>query len=332
MKNSRISPAKRGFTLMELMVAMAITTIIVTVLVSITSIALDTWNRSRSELRASRQAKGMIDAMARDFEALVVRKGNVNEWFSCEVDPDLGNLGVNLKSSNAARLVFFTAITDRYDGAIGTSADKGGDVSCVDYKLEYKDPFGQDFKTFILSRLVVNPDDAFKDLLGKTNMTNAIAGNNQGNISLRDTLSGTAYSANIERPENFVCENIYQFSLSFTIEVKRTVTGPAVSTTTVEPVFITIPSAGPPIDELSVTGGGIVLKEGGIVVTTAVKGFTREEILGGRLTSLQISATVLSDFGVDQIRRRPFKDSKEMAAFLAKNSYQYTKLVQLPSM
>ena len=45
---------RRGFTLMELMVAMAITTIIVTVLVSITSIALDTWNRSRTELRASR--------------------------------------------------------------------------------------------------------------------------------------------------------------------------------------------------------------------------------------------------------------------------------------
>jgi uncharacterized protein (TIGR02599 family) len=76
------SATRRGFTLMELMVAMAITTIIVTVLVSITSIALDTWNRSRSELRASRQAKGMIDSMARDFEALVTRRGNTNEWLS----------------------------------------------------------------------------------------------------------------------------------------------------------------------------------------------------------------------------------------------------------
>ena len=71
-----------GFTLMELMVAMAITTIIVTVLVSITSIALETWNRSRAELRASRQAKSMIDTLARDFESLVTRRGNNNEWLS----------------------------------------------------------------------------------------------------------------------------------------------------------------------------------------------------------------------------------------------------------
>ncbi len=42
MKIQRTLSRKRGFTLMELMVAMAITTIIVTVLVSITSIALDT--------------------------------------------------------------------------------------------------------------------------------------------------------------------------------------------------------------------------------------------------------------------------------------------------
>ncbi|MDP4645929.1 MAG: type II secretion system GspH family protein, partial [Akkermansiaceae bacterium] len=68
--------ARRGFTLIELLVAMAITTLIVTVLVSITSLALDTWNRSRSEIRASRQAKAMVDSMASDFESMVSRRGN----------------------------------------------------------------------------------------------------------------------------------------------------------------------------------------------------------------------------------------------------------------
>jgi prepilin-type N-terminal cleavage/methylation domain-containing protein len=325
--------SKRGFTLMELMVAMAITTIIVTVLVSITSIALDTWNRSRSELRASRQAKGMLDVMARDLEALVIRRGNVNEWFSSEVDPDLNKIGDKFASTNAARIVFFTAITDRYDGKIGTSSDLGGDVSCVDYKLEYKEPFGpggstNDFKTFILSRLVVNPDVAFRDLLGQTNMSNALQGNNQGNVTLRDTLAGKSYAKDIEKPENFVCENIFQFSLSFAIEIKRTVN----NVTTALPLFITIPNKSPAIDELSLTGGGILLKEGGIVSTLGMDGFTREEILGGRLTAVQISATVLSDFGLDQVKRRTFKNESDKAKFLAQNSYQYTKLVQLPSM
>jgi hypothetical protein len=40
---------------------------------------------------------------------------------------------------------------------------------------------------------------------------------------------------------------------------------------------------------------------------------------------------VLSDFAVDELRKRPFtKDQK--SDFLAKKAYQYSKLVQIPSM
>ncbi|MEI8038730.1 MAG: type II secretion system protein, partial [Verrucomicrobiota bacterium] len=66
MTHQRSQTNPRGFTLIELLVAMVITTIIVSVLVSITSLAMDTWNRSRSELRAARQAKTMVDSMAND--------------------------------------------------------------------------------------------------------------------------------------------------------------------------------------------------------------------------------------------------------------------------
>jgi hypothetical protein len=54
-------------------------------------------------------------------------------------------------------------------------------------------------------------------------------------------------------------------------------------------------------------------------------------LASGRLTAMEISATVVSDFGVDQLKRRSFSGNQK-AEFLAKNSYQYTKLVQLPSM
>ena len=54
-------PARRGFTLIELLVAMAITTIIASVLISVTAIAIDSWTRSRAELRAARQG---LDAAA----------------------------------------------------------------------------------------------------------------------------------------------------------------------------------------------------------------------------------------------------------------------------
>lgn len=291
---------------MELMVAMAITTIIVTVLVSITSIALDTWNRSRSELRASRQAKSMIDIMARDFEALVTRRGNSNEWLSAITDVSGTNANGNkLVSSNASKLIFFTAATDRYNGDIGKAADKGGDVSCVGYQLDYRDPIaltgsgsGTGFETFVLSRLLVNPDSTFADLLGKTDLAAAFS----------------TYSSQISDPGNFVCENIYQFTMTFHVQVTDTTQSPAL----VKDVPVTLGG--------SYTGFRIL---GSGIKTEPVS--SDPLLASGRVTAVEVSTTVISDFGIDQIKRRnPTGD--QLTEFLAKNSYQYTKLIQLPGM
>ncbi len=318
MKTQRTSAIKRGFTLMELMVAMAITTIIVTVLVSITSIALDTWNRSRSELRASRQAKSMIDTMARDFESLVTRKGNTNEWLSAIVDPDLSSLGNSkIKSENASRLVFFTAATDRYAGQIGSSSDLGGDVSCVAYQLKYRDPINpagsSKFETFVLNRVLVNPDETFRDLLGKTDSTNTAK-------SLDKVFAASTHATELDKPENFVCENIYQFTVTFHVQV----TTPATTTTpaTVVSVPVTI---GHTADIFNIGGTKITNDFSGT-------GATAVQMESGRVTAVEISATVLSDFGVEQSKNRTFADAAAKAKFFSQNSYEYTKLVQLPGM
>ncbi len=300
---------------MELMVAMAITTIIVTVLVSITSIALDTWNRSRSELRASRQAKGMLDVMARDFEALVTRRGNANEWLSAITDiSGTAQNGNNLPSSNAAKLIFFTAATDRYDGKIGTPADLGGDVSSVAYQLDYRDPIGASggagFETYVLSRLLVNPNDTFRDLLGKPDLTAAFS----------------TKAASLSDPRNFVCENIYQVTITFHVQVSQTSSAtPPVVTLVNVPVKLGVAENSQTTKSFKINGTGIdtPFAGGGLVSATELK--------GGRITAVEISATVVSDFGVDQLKRRKFTGTQQ-AEFLAKNSYQYTKLVQLPSM
>lgn len=309
MKTPRISQLKRGFTLMELMVAMAITTIIVTVLVSITSIAVDTWNRSRAELRAARQAKAMVDTMARDFESLVTRRGNENEWLSAE-SPTSSNLGPSsLQSTNSADLIFFSGSTDRYDGNIGGSADKGGDVSCVGYRLMYHDPVrqgGNDFETFVLNRILVNPDETFKNLLGQKDLENAFS----------------SYSSSLEDIENFVCENVFQFTVTFHVEVTQG-TGSSAKLVTV-PVTVGQTSSGQVTKTFKIKGTGIEAD-----VTSS--GVTADEIKAGRVKSMEISLTVISDAGIDQLRNRPFSGNQQ-AEFMSKYSYQYTKLVQLPGM
>ena len=310
MNTQPTSSIKSGFTLMELMVAMAITTIIVTVLVSITSIALDTWNRSRSELRASRQAKSMIDTMARDFESLVTRRGNANEWLSAITES--GTIGDKVESTNASKLIFFSAPTDRYNGEIGKAADLGGDVSCVAYQLDYKDPIdykapidssASGFETFVLSRKLVDPKPTFDQLLGVANQDKPLAG----------VFNGVFNLAAVSDPTNFVGENIYQFTVTFHVQVTDSTKTPPVTSVPV--------TLGKDTKSFRILGTGIL--------TDPVS--SNLLLPSGRVTAMEVSVTVISDFGIDQLKRRTFTETQQ-AEFLAKNSYQYTKLVQLPSM
>lgn len=290
MKAQRVALNQRGFTLMELMVAMAITTIIVTVLVSITSIAIDTWNRSRLELRAARQAKAMVDTMAKDFESMVTRRGNLNEWLSAKSKTVNG-------SANAVDLVFFSAATDRYNGQIGVAGvDNGGDVSCVGYRLDWKDPIDgaqSNFNTFVLNRYLVDPKPTFDALLGKPEIGN---------------LFSTTYGNELGKPEHFVCENVSQFTVTFRVEVIPE------GATVPESRFVTVSTSGG-VEEFSIKGTG--------VDTLPADAVLKE----GRITAVGISLTVLSDSAVKAVSAKGGD-----AAWMAKNSYNYSKLIQLPSM
>ncbi len=310
MKTPISSKRRGGFTLIELLVAMAITTVIVTVLVSITGVALDTWQRGRAEIRASRQAKSMLDTMAKDFESLVSRRGNNFEWLFTKVDTDLPGSTAN-PSSNAAELIFFTAATDRYLGKIGTADDMGGDVSCVGYQLKWQDPVKgteeENSSTFVLYRLLVNPDDTFKDLLGKDDLESAFS----------------SYSTKVKEVENFVCENVYQFTLTYVIEVTQQ-TG---TTTTTVPVRVTLGETGAG-KELQLLGNGIVTD----ATTGSLKpSVTSDELKAGRLTGVEIGITVLSDAAVIRLGVTGLNDEVR-EKILAQESFQYSRVVELPGM
>ncbi len=79
-----------GFTLVELLVATAITVLLIGVLVYLTSIASDSYRKSQNDVRASRQAKEALDVIAKDFEGMVARRGgNAYEWLFAETDSKL---------------------------------------------------------------------------------------------------------------------------------------------------------------------------------------------------------------------------------------------------
>ena len=311
MKTSQSRPKRRGFTLIELLVAMGITTIIASVLISVTAVAIDAWNRSRAEIRAARQAKHMVDSIARDFESLVTRKGNGFEWLYAATPSVLPGSSTQT-SSNASKLIFFTAATDRYEGKINTADDKGGDVSCVGYNLEFKNPIdgSQDkFSTFTLYRLLVNPDQAFENLLGKTDLDTAFQ----------------AYASKVTDIENYVCENIYQYSVVFHVEVTKDVGTPTATKFTV-PVSLGPTAGGGRVTEFRVLGTGLE------VSSSPSTNVSVEEVKAGRVAAMEVSLTVISDFGMAQLRNGANLKGNALTKFMAKNSFQYSKLVELPSM
>ncbi len=271
---------------------MAITTILVSILISITSISLNTWNRSRAEIRAARQAQAMTEIMARDFEAMVMRPGNNFEWFFAQSGAPVGP-GSN-PSPNSAEIILFTAATDRYDGRIGTTDDLGGDISTVGYSLRYNDPInaaGAPFPTFVLYRKLVNPDETFRGippLLAQTNLQTAFA----------------PHQADIEEMANFVCENIYQFSLTIHLETAGTNTS------------VTLLQDGSSSDSsIRVFGDRIELVPANPLIGD-----------GSRITAVEVSITVLSDNAANAIRGAATVSDD----FIAKNSFQYSKLIEVP--
>lgn len=282
---------------------MAVTITIATMVVSFTSISLDAWNRSRSEIRAARQAKSMTDSMARDLDALVLRKGNPFQWLSAEVTtPDSNRDGIH-RSPNGARLVFFSAATDRYNGQAGSpETDNGGNVSTIAYELQYKDPIGdtrnEDRCTFVLYRKIVNPDNTFNDLLCKTDLS-------------RDF---DAYSPSVGDLENFICENVYQFTVTFHVEVDL----PGGSGIRHIPVQI---GQNHPATTFEIFGDRITTS------STGNSGVTANQLSEGKLHAVEISLTILTDFGIRQMRGRTFSSPGDKSDFIGKNSYQYSRLI-----
>jgi prepilin-type N-terminal cleavage/methylation domain-containing protein len=313
MKISNCKTSK-GFTLIELLVSMIITTIIVMVLVTVTVTSLDIWNRNRSEVRASLQAKAMVDSMAADFESMVVRRGNDYQWLFAEFAPPADGPNSN-QSPSALNLIFFSAATDRYDGQVGDPvADLGGDISSIGYQLIYKDPISEltadKYKTFVLYRKLVNPDDTFKDLLGQADLKAAFAPYAQGGAEPLDAV------------ENFICENVYQFTVKFHIDVTATDAG---GITTTKHLSLSLDDT----QKFVVTGNGITTD----ATMPTIAGVTdvAAAVGSGRITAVEVSLSVITDGALRQLRGRNFTDEEKLSDFIAENSYQYSKLIPVPS-
>lgn len=305
-----------GFSLVELLVAMTITALIVVSLASVSSMAMNTWSRSKGEIRASQQAKVLLDQLAKDFESMVVRRGNNYEWLLAQAAGTSANMATNVPT-----LTFYTAATDRYDGNIGNHTfDLGGDVSLVNYVHTIRDNFNlpdsdpDSIRSYMLARRLIDPKATFDSYLGRNNLASA--------------ATFTSF-----RREEQLSENIGAYTLTFNFEFPVANPGPGMPKSEIVPVTLTNSTVGnsASVKSIKIQGDRVTFDPSPSNWPALSPGLLTDN---PKLVSVGMAVTVFTDNGMRRIAAA-FKAgnmaavTNQKAAMYNKESFTYTRVVKV---
>lgn len=342
-----------AFTLIELLAAMTITSVLVLVIVSLTSRGVDIWRWVLQDVRTTTLARTAMDTMTKDFESMQFRSGNPFEWMLVQRDSDLSSRVARTASSkkkrrdalnevrtnvmtmgpegakitNASQMMFFTTATDRNPAKSSMDMRKDrliGDVNCVGYKLMYRDQIldqdataeSEGFPVYSLYRNLISAEDTVQHLLGQQHLGTAYARFQQD-----ETV-----------PSNFLVENIVEMTLIFEVDYQKKSGSSgnnksSKDATQRESVLVPIMTTGAnrlgSCSQLDVYGDRLDIVGSSVNV---------DDLKSGRVKGVTISMTVVTDEGmalVDQIRqkKRPGPSPEE---FFERYTRSFTQRVLLP--
>ncbi len=315
----------RGFTLVELMTAMAITAVLVLVIGQLTQQSIDLWKTVREDVNSASSSRVALQTIAHDLESFQLRAGgNKYQWLAAWADEEVQGAPKGLSVPRSARCVFFACAPDRnpsvssssslrsnYRAARSHNTDTQGDVNAVSYRLMYRDQIlnlpGSDeeraiFPLFSVYRTVIPPRESYERLLGKEDLPSAYA------------------AFQHEEEKNFLCENVLEMALAFNIQYvdgnADADTGRANYTTITVPIIAS--SKTQKGEKVAVYGDRIVV--GG------------ETLHNARLISAEISITTLTEEGVALVEqvRKGRRRAPKAAEFFNKYTRSHCRSVALP--
>ena len=323
---TRIAARQRGFTLVELITAMAITSILVFVIMSLTNQGIGLWKMIREDTSSSASARLALQTIAQDLESFQVRPAAKNyQWMYAEIDKSMSGVPHGLSIPRSARCIFFSCPADRnpavssnsslrssYRTTRAGSPDGQGDVSAISYRLHFRDHIlnlpGRNgdtsiFPLFSLYRQVVSPRDTYDYMLG------------------RDDLRAAYAQFERDEDKNFLCENIVELSLILNIEYASENSSGGADIPRFEVVSVPLLSS-----SASHSGAQKFQLFG-----------NRAEVQGLRMdnahiVSAQVSLTVLTEEGValvEQVRLGQRRAPK-LEEFFSKYTRSYARSVNLP--
>ena len=292
---------RRGFTLLELLIAVSISSVIILVMLTMTGVVADAWRNGNNKVFTNNEARAGFNRLAEDLECAVIRYNIKDaEWFVATTNPS--DFSGGPRPANPTWLMFYCTPSDRQlfeyqTGTLNYDRTKPipGNVVTLSYKIVPQDPIkggNTAYNLYGLYRAMPKgtgspPNPAkvtFDGILGKPNLKGFWG--NRSEASDKD---------------NFYISNIFDFSFTFWISIYE---GGNLKTIAVK--------AG---DELRVTSEGIWLN-------AAPATNQPPTYPGGRLASVDISMTILTQEGARRVRENDIPGT--LSAFAANPDFART--------
>lgn len=321
---SRMFTRYHGFTLVELITAMAITSVLVLVIMQLTNQGIALWKVVQEDVSTTSSSRVALQTMSRDLESFqMAGGGNKYQWLFAKTDEATRNVPKGLSIPRSVQCVFFACAPDRnpsvssspslrsnYRDARAHNMETQGDVNAIGYRLMYRDQIlnlpgsGSDEKTFplfSLYRQVITPRETYEQLLGK------------------ESLESAYVSYEKEEEKNFLCENIIELNMIFTIQYAREGADSGSGR-------VSYASVNVPVISSRGSGGRKVAVYGDRIEANG------EVYENARIVSANLSITVLTEEGValaEQVRKGRRRAPKA-ADFFARYTRSFSRMVTLP--
>ena len=190
------SAAKRGFTLIEIMVATVVMVVLVGLVIQITSEVLKVWTRSSGKLAANAEARIAMELITQDLETAVFRDNGM-QWLRVEAPLDPGG---DYTNQTVALHLFSPALDRPTKNASGD--DVAGDICGIAYRLAFKESYPGGNNVYALYRYIADPEMTFNDLMGPSSS------------AAQETLTGSVWDeANVTTDANYLVSNIVEFKV-----------------------------------------------------------------------------------------------------------------------
>lgn len=324
----RDSRPPRGFTLIEVLTATGIMTVVILVVLSLTTNVLNIWNRSTGKLSANYEARVALDILARDLESMILRNRDQCWLEVIYAEPNGADVISDYQDAvpQTASIYLLAPVIDRprYNS---TGNEILGDVCLEVFSLAYRNPFtGSNDSSppplFGLYRFVVDAENTFEHVLS---IASYIAAPNQnllsgltpqyydedGNLAPSTALLDVSDSdSTIFESENFLSANIVDFQIIFWY--RRLTDG------TFEALTNSGDATGDPISFVYANG---IYRLG-----------TVDKIVNaGPLEFADITITVMSEEGMALVENADATDTTEWHELVAQYSTTFTRRIQIMS-